>query len=206
MRIFALVIILLALVPAGALGASGSVYRWTDALGVIHFADSPEKIPPQYRAVEEKPPASTDSENATSKGVTTEPAVQPEKQATVMKEPPEETKAKEEPAKAEAAPSVEAAPAPDVRLDNFGRDETWWRDRRKFWEQRLADSQRLYDETRREFSRVNQRYDSREYKQMKLLRERMKTLEGETAKAQEMLGGGLAREARKAGAPPGWVR
>jgi hypothetical protein len=53
---------------------------------------------------------------------------------------------------------------------------------------------------------VNQRYDSREYKQMKLLRERMDTLEGEIAKAQEMLGGGLAREARKAGAPPGWVR
>ncbi len=195
--------------------ARAGVYRWTDAQGGVHFTDSPENIPPEYRAVQEKPPAGSeapsaaraDSDNATSKNTPGAPAVaQPEKQAAVEQEPSEETKAKEAPDNAGAIPSGYVATTPGAALDKFGRDETWWRDRKTFWEQQFADSQRLYNEARREFSRVNQRYDSREYKQMKLLRERMKTLEGEIAKAQAMLDGGLAREARKAGAPPGWVR
>jgi len=195
--------------------ARAGVFRWTDAQGVVHFTDSPENIPPEYRAVEVKPPAGpgapsaalADSDNAPSKSTPGEPAAaQPENQAAVQQEPSEETKAKEEPGDAGAAPSGYAATTQGATLDKFGRDETWWRDRKTFWEQRLADSQRLYNEARREFNRVNQRYDSREYKQMKLLRERMETLEGEIAKAQAMLDGGLSREARKAGAPPGWVR
>jgi len=192
-----LILAFILILPGSA--ARAQVYRWTDAQGVTHFTDRAENVPP----------GSTESVEQT----------QPqEKQAAVPPAPPGETKPERESEKPEvpsearadsdneAAPAVQPPAMPDVALDHFGRDETWWRDRRKFWEQRLSDAQRLHDEARREFSRANQRYDSREYKQMKLLRERMEALEKEIAGAQEMLGGGLAREARKAGAPPGWVR
>ncbi len=167
--------------------ARAQVFRWTDAQGVTHFTDRAENVPP----------------GSTLSVETTQPE---EKQASVPPAPSSETKPTQEPDEPEAPAAVQAPATPDVTLDHFGRGETWWRDRRKFWEQRLGDAQRLHDVARREFSRANQRYDSREYKQMKFLRERMASLEKEIAGAQEMLGGGLAREARKAGAPPGWVR
>ena len=142
MRTHIALLCLLALIPSGASGASEAVYRWTDAQGVIHFTDSPENIPADQRGAQEKPPAEAET---SLRGA----GAQPGTQTSVEQGIPEETKAKEESARAVAAPSENVAPAPILTLDNFGRDETWWRDRKKFWEQRLADAQRLHHEARR---------------------------------------------------------
>jgi len=198
-----LIVILLAFAPMAASGAAAAgIYRWTDAQGVIHFTDSPETIPPEYRSVEEKP-ASSGAPAATTGSAPA--ATEPEKTRAAKAE---SGRAKEDNTAApETSPSAEeATKAPGVTLDNFGRDESYWRDRKQFWEQRLSDAEGLYRDTRREFNRVNTRFDKREYRQMKVLRERMRLLEKEIAEAQGMLEGGLAREARQAGAPPGWVR
>jgi hypothetical protein len=111
-----------------------------------------------------------------------------------------------EAAEQEGSPYAAAVQQAEQEVDNVGRDRTFWQDRRRYWEDRLAVNRRLHDKTKREFYLLNQRFDSKEYKEMKTLRERMRQLEAAIAEAEEMLQTGLAREARKSGAPPGWVR
>ena len=203
MRTRVFIVILLAFIPMAASGAAAAgIYRWTDAQGVIHFTDSPETIPPEYRSAEEKPASSGAPTAATGSAPA---ATEPEKTRAAQAE---SGGAKEDNATAPetSPPAEEATRAPGLTLDNFGHDESYWRDRKQFWEQRLSDAQGLYRDTRREFNRVNKRFDKREYRQMKTLRDRMRAIEKEIAEAQGMLEGGLAREARQAGAPPGWIR
>ncbi len=199
-----LLLVSILILPARAVRAD--VYRWTDAQGVIHFTDSPGNIPQEFRNAPSGEAETDSPEPAVNRPESGPPGTKPDQQTAPSKETSGGASSQDAPEGEKTSPHDEAANSPGVTLDNFGRDETWWRDRKKFWEQRLSDARRLHDETRRQFNRVNQRYDSREYKEMKLLRERMEGLEKEITKAQEMLGGDLAREARKAGAPPGWVR
>ena len=47
MRVFLLVLLLLLQVAAPL--AQAAFYQWTDAKGVVHFTDDPDKIPPKYQ-------------------------------------------------------------------------------------------------------------------------------------------------------------
>ena len=199
-----LLLVSILILPARAVRAD--VYRWTDSRGVIHFTDSPENIPREFRSAPSGTAETGSPGPVANPPESGPPGTKPDEQTAPSEESSGGASSQEEPQGEKTSPYDEAVKSSDAVLDHFGRDETWWRDRKKFWEQRLSDARRLHDETRRQFTRVNQRYDSREYKEMKLLRERMEGLEKDIAKAQEMLGGDLAREARKAGAPPGWVR
>jgi hypothetical protein len=208
MRISLALLLLVASVLAFDAPARAATYRWTDAKGVMHFTDNPDAVPPEHRQGGSPGAAPVPRGDRPSFGMVVgkPPAAQKQdaKAGTESKAASDADGA--DAGKASESPYEKAAKTPGVELDNFGRDETYWRGRRQFWEKRLEDAQRLHDEARREFYLANQRFDSREYKQMKALRERMRMLEEEIAKAQGMLHGGLEREARKSGAPPGWAR
>ncbi len=189
--------------------ASGqAIYRWVDEKNVIHFTDDPGRIPAEHRE------QSAEELRRESSKLTEEPAeapaAAPGKKAQQQAEAgtPEEDAEEQtdEAAGQEGSHYTAAVQQAAQEVDNLGRDKTYWQDRRRYWEDRLAVNRRLHAETKREFYLLNQRFDSKEYKDMKALRERMRQLEAAIAEAEEMLASGLAREARKSGAPPGWVR
>jgi hypothetical protein len=185
------------LLPA-RLSFAQAVYHWVDAQGGTHFTDNPDAIPPQYRqggvsedkGVTATAPSSLESAPGSDSG--NEEAGPKKEEADTKKEPP--------------SPYEAALQSAGASVDNFGHDESYWRDRKKFWEKRLEESQRLYDEARRQFNLSLQRhYSANQYKQMRNARQDMARLQAEIDKARQTLAG-LPEEARKAGAPPGWVR
>jgi hypothetical protein len=176
-----------------------AVYHWVDAQGGTHFTDNPDAIPPQYRqgaaSEDERLTATTPSSAESTPGndsAKEEAGTKEKEEADTKKEPP--------------SPYEAALQSAGASVDNFGHDESYWRDRKKFWEKRLEESQRLYDEARRQFNLSLQRhYSANQYKRMKDARQDMARLQAEVDKARQTLAG-LPEEARKAGAPPGWVR
>jgi hypothetical protein len=201
-------VLLSALLLASRPGLAQPIYRWIDAGGSVHFTDDPGTIPPEQReasAEEQRRESSkliekTDASPAAAPPakVTTLATTETAQAGGDETDPEDATKA--------ISPYRAAVRKAEEQVDNVGRNKTFWQDRRHYWENRLAVSRRLHAEARREFYLVNQRFDSKEYKRMKALRQRLRRLEVNIAEAEEMLATGLAREARKAGAPPGWVR
>ncbi len=183
-----LVLLLLVFAPVTA---SAGFYQWVDDAGTVHFTDDPGQVPEAHLE------AATEARHREAARLTEE-AVEGETGKFTPGNGEED-----EPA---LTPLQEAVAVTGGDVDNHGHDKQYWQDRRQFWGQRLEVSQKLLDETRREFSLTNQRYDRREYKKMKALRERMAELEADVAQALAMLDGGLAHDARRAGAQPGWIR
>jgi hypothetical protein len=192
--------LLVMLLPFAVDPARGNaVFRWKDDQGILHFTDDPTTIPEKYRGKSEQ-------EMRREASPVIEQAVEevPANDAPANDAPAEEETA---PAEEKGSPAFqEALEATRSDVDNLGHDKQYWQDRRQYWERRLASSEALYAETRREFNLTNQRFDKREYSRLKALRDRMRALEGDIAQAKAMLDGGLAQEARRAGAQPGWVR
>ncbi|MDP3938552.1 MAG: DUF4124 domain-containing protein [Deltaproteobacteria bacterium] len=203
----ALVLLLIASTPVTA---SAGVYQWVDDAGTAHFTDDPGQVPDAHRAAATEA-RRRDAARLTEEAVEGQPPGETAPAPPVVSPAPEDEAGKstagngeeDEPA---LTPLQEAVAETGGDVDNHGHDKQYWQDRRQFWEQRLEVSQNLLDETRREFNLTNQRYDRREYKKLKALRERMAELETDVVQAQAMLDGGLAKDARRAGAQPGWIR
>ena len=181
-------------------------FRWVDEQGVFHFTDDPYRIPVQFRAaslreaggdvrspVDEPQDTSAGLEEGKYPGM-----IAPRKQMVEGDDdaPPEKG----------GSPYEEVQPTTTDQFDNQGNDKSFWQSQRQYWENRLKMSRQRYAEARRKFNLTNQRFDKKQYKELKTLRALMRQLEIDIAQAEAMLENGLAREARKAGAPPGWVR
>jgi hypothetical protein len=198
----------LLLAPGSVSGQA--LYRWVDENNVIHFTDDPGRIPQKYRQ------ESTEELRRESSKLTEEPAKAPsaapgkkerkQAEAGTTEGEGEAEDQTDEAAGSEASPYSAAVGQAGQEVDDLGHDKAYWQDRRRYWEDRLAVAQRLHAEEEREFYRLKRRYRTREYKDVKAVRKRMLELEATIAEAQEMLASGLASEARKSGAPPGWVR
>ena len=154
------------------------VFSYTDAEGNVHFVDSEAKIPPEHR---------------TRKKTVELPAL-PAPAADVS-EP-------------EVAADDESVPGPSARAkpverDRDGHDEQWWRRRRAKLE---AKKERIEAELAKleDAAPINvQGFYTR-----KALYERgqkKERLQKELAGVEAQIAG-LGEEARRAGAPPGWLR
>ena len=182
-----MLLILAALFPALSIMAGsasgGSVFSWTNDQGTVGFTDDPSRIPADYREQSE---------------------ARLRRESTPVREEKDEKKETAE--KREVSPYVKVIEATPIAVDNLGHDKPYWQNRRKYWERRLETSEALLAQTKREFGTTNQRFDKREYAKLKELRARIRETEADITRAKAMLGGGLAQEARRAGAEPGWVR
>jgi len=178
-------------------------YHWVDAQGGMHFTDNPGAVPPEYRnAVGGEKEAQSKNE---TRNIAESPVGNPPGGGGAEGGRPKNDEAKT--TKAALTPYLAAVDSAGTLRDNFGHDESYWRDRKKFWEKRLEDSQRLHEEATRKFNFSLQRhYTANEYQRMKNAKEDMVRLQADVEEAHQMLDAKLKEEARKAGAPPGWVR
>lgn len=181
-------------------------FRWVDDQGVFHFTDDPYRIPVQFRAASlreaggdvRSPIDEPEDTSAVVEERTDPEVIEPRKQMVEGDDdaPPEK----------KGSPYEEAYRDEKAEFDNQGNDKSFWQSQRQYWENRREMSRQRYAEARRKFNLTNQRFDKKQYKELKTLRALMRQLETDIAQAEAMLEKGLAREARKASAPPGWVR
>lgn len=207
-----MLLILAAFLPAFLImprTASGeAVFRWTDDQGTVGFTDDPSRIPAIYREQSEakmRRESTPLRAEKTEEPTKAEDAAKPRVPLVSLENIPVDEK-KESAEKREVSAYDKVLEAMPVAVDNLGHDKQYWKNRRKHWERRLETSEALLARTKREFGLTNQRFDKREYARLKELRERMRETEADIAQANAMLDGGLAQEARRAGAEPGWVR
>lgn len=104
------------------------------------------------------------------------------------------------------APLVSIKPPP--KRDLHGHDERWWREQVHKWQSRKEEMARRLAELDKKLGRLrfeNKTVFSKEAETGRLLRE-IEKMKQEIRKAEEVLQTALPEEARKAGAPPGWLR
>ena len=165
------------LIPLSPASSQGAVYQWLDEKGNISFTDNPANIPEKYR-----------------------------QSATRLDETPSSKKPKTN--IAPEAPSSNDADQGSKTLDDNGRDEQWWRARTQELRHRkellLAEKERLT-------SRVNPlgslglgSIEANE--QAKESKGRLEQIKNEIETIDYDLNVLLPEEARKANAPPGWLR
>ena len=180
-------VLVFALAPCSLAGA---VYQWTDADGGIHFTDDPSKIPKKFRdTVQQLSPPDAPSEPKGPPSVETEPEPRPAK-------PPE--------------PASEPEPSqvtPSEAVDARGHDREWWRQRVQEWLTKKADAQAKLADAQERLGR--ERFLNATTGNMQRIQEisaEVSTYEEQIREAENMLTDGLPDEARKAQAPPGWLR
>jgi hypothetical protein len=167
-----------------ALGAA-AVYQWTTPDGVIGLTDDPGRIPDQYRATA-KPYESPGTAPLT---------VQPSAKADRPQPSP--------PAPADVA----TAPA-TVNVDQNGHDRAWWQARVQGLKSQRAD---LVDQQEKIQKKINEiqyfgRQTAGERQEQYQLTQQNDNLTGQIKEIDQQLASGLPNEARRAGAPQGWVR
>ena len=104
----------------------------------------------------------------------------------------------------------------EVKRDNYGRDETWWRERVRPWKEKLKEATEKYEETQTLFTKkaedLSQNkflYRSKsstpwEVSELNRLGEEKKRYEAQIAEANEMLEK-ISKEARESNADPAWL-
>lgn len=155
----------------------GAVYQWLDEQGNVGFTDDPEKIPEKYR------------QSATRLDGTSTPQ-KPNTNITPT-----------------VPPSTDATENAAV-LDNQGHDEQWWQARVQELHRRkkalLAEKERLTANMdplgKLGLGSVEANQQAKEMK------ERLEQIDSEIAGIEYDLTVLLPEEARKANAPPGWLR
>jgi hypothetical protein len=170
--------------PAGAAG----VYQWTDADGASHFTDDPSTIPQRFRGtVRQLRPPDAPSE---------------------PKNRPSEDPEFEPPAESQLEPVAEPdgpPPAPSEPVDARGNTREWWRERIQEWQKKKADAQAKLADAQTRLAR--ERFlNTGGYDREREISEEISRYEKQVREAETMLTEGLADEARKAQAPPGWLR
>lgn len=115
------------------------------------------------------------------------------------------------------APSV---PAPEATepTDDDGHTEAWWKDRAKKWQEKKADAEGRYKEAEGDWAKYNglltgvdpssiSQYDLIRFQDLRgAARVEMDRAKADLDEANRMIDEVLPEEARKAGAPPGWLR
>jgi hypothetical protein len=187
----------LGLVLAVAPGAlAGAVYQWTDADGGIHFTDDPSTIPKKFRdTVQQLRPPGEPKEPAGP------PSAEPEGGLPAVSQP--EATSKREPA-SEPVPSQ--AP-PSEALDARGHNRDWWRQRVQEWESKKAEAEARLADAQERLGR--ERFLNATTGNMQRIQEisaEVSMYEEQIKEAENMLTDGLPDEARRAQAPPGWLR
>ncbi|MBI3812031.1 MAG: DUF4124 domain-containing protein [Nitrospirae bacterium] len=185
-QVFGLTLFLLvALVPDAM--AAGVVFQWTDADGGIHFTDDPGKIPKDFRDTAQEIRRPDEPKDP--------PSANPESESQ-----PETQK---KPASKSARPSI----SPSEAVDSHGHNREWWQQRIQNWQAKKADAQaKLADaQERLGLERFREPMpDSMQRKQG--ITDEISTYEKQIREADIMLTVDLPEEARKANAPPGWLR
>ncbi len=128
--------------------------------------------------------------------------------------PPQERPEKTAPPPARKRVEAPIPPAEESVKDDNGHDEAWWRGQINEWKKHKADAQARFDKAQADWNRLTglisvggteftvQRYsDSRG-----AARVEMDRAQAEIDRADNMLNTVIPEEARKAGAPAGWVR
>jgi hypothetical protein len=104
----------------------------------------------------------------------------------------------------------------EVKRDNYGRDEIWWRERVRPWKEKLKEATEKYEETQTLFTKkaedLSQNkflYRSKsstpwEVSELNRLGEEKKRYEAQIAEANEMLEK-ISKEARESDADPAWL-
>jgi hypothetical protein len=187
--------LILAFAFASDVFAAGGIYQWTDVDGVVHFTDDPGKVPKVYRdTVQEiRPPEKPDQ----PKGAPPAAGSEPESEREAPSNPGPAPKA--EPEGRPAAPSES--------VDQRGHDRDWWQQRVQEWQTRKAQAQEKLTDAQERLGR--ERFLNPTTGNMKRIQEisdEIARYEEQIREAEHMLTDQLPDEARKAGAPPGWLR
>ncbi len=118
-------------------------------------------------------------------------------------------------AKPAGPPSI---PEAQVPTDNDGHDELWWRDRTEVWRKKRDEAMVRYKKAEQQWNTYNgllqnvnpntiSQYETTKYQDlMGAGRVGMDNAQTDIDEANRMLNEVLPEEARKAGAPPGWLR
>jgi len=180
------IVALLVLLSFPALVIGGQVYQWVDEDGVVHFTDTPEVVPEDYR-------------------VEAETWDMPEGQPG---------RSLDEIADEEDEGSLEEEEGILIEDDLKEKDEAWWRSRAEKWRERLQagydDYERLrlrYNDMATEFNKSKDP-DKREKMKAELdqMQMEMEKSKADIDKARKMTEEGLPSQAQKAGKPLEWVR
>jgi hypothetical protein len=112
-------------------------------------------------------------------------------------------------------PPVTAQPKEEMRADIYGRDETWWRERVRPWNELLSKATENHEKVQQKFlakaeELSTRTYWSRSQYQMNVLE--LERLNGELAKYEAQIGEAkerlekLEKEAEELKADPNWLR
>lgn len=111
-----------------------------------------------------------------------------------------------------AVPSPPLAEAPEAmapsgQADAQGHDRAWWQGQMKKWREKKSEAERQLAEAKGRLNRILMSFPSIARRQKEAeIREEIKEYEEQIQEAARMLSEVLPEEARKAGAPPGWLR
>ncbi len=167
----------LLLAIAPGTGAAGAVYQWTDADGVVHFSDDPGKIPKKFHG-------------------------------TVQElRRPDEPKAPNGINPEDAQGAQESVSKPAEAVDADGHNREWWQQRVRKWEQKKTDAQANLADAQERLGK--ERFLNATTGNMQRIQDisaEVSKYENDLREAENMLSDGLPDEARRAQAPPGWLR
>lgn len=167
---------------------AGGVYQWTDSNGAVHFTDDPGKIPKKYHDTVQEVVRPPDEESEA------DGASPPEGQPT-------------KPRSGQAPDSERRQYTPSEAVDAHGHNEAWWKQRAKEWQDTKADAEAKLADAQERLGR--ERFLNATTGNMKRIQEistEVSTYEGQIREAEKMLTEVLPDEARRAQAPPGWLR
>jgi hypothetical protein len=170
-------VVLMFLLGSGSSLWAKDFYQWQDDQGVVHLTDDLQNVPERYRdRVREI--TLPDEKSGPSEA----PPAPPTTEGQQGFQPPEET-------------------------DSEGHNREWWRNRIEGWretkaeaEQQLADARERLNTIPLTLAEVTRAQKRRE------IQLEIETYEKQIQEADRMLKEVLPEEARKAGAPPGWLR
>jgi len=162
---------------------AAATYQWTTPDGSIGLTDDPGRIPDQYRSTA-KPYG----------GVEASP---PQPPATAPPTKPHSSVAT-------TTPAVSS----DANVDQNGHDQAWWQARVQALNDQRTDLTKQRSEIEQKFNQLHYfgRETIEELALQQKLRQQLDDLTSEINAINQQLTSSLPDEARRAGAPPGWLR
>jgi chromosome segregation ATPase len=106
--------------------------------------------------------------------------------------------------------------SPSVRKDRFGREEEWWREKMKEWQDKQKSAQTNYEKTHQAWKAKEKELEDSKFKpnslkrrlgaEIKELEEKAKTWEKEVKEATNMIQKVLPSQAEEDRADPNWLK
>ena len=168
---------------------SQEIYQWVDEKGTLHFTDDLTLVPEKFR------------DQVQRKKTPQEPSPSPS------------TSPSPRPQELERRPSSQTSP--DQR-DLLGRDEQWWREKVKEWEDKLQVAQKNYEKAYQALRATEKELEDSTFTpnsvrrrmraEIKELEEKAKAAEKEVEEAKRMLEKVLPGQAEEDRADPKWLK